>query len=111
MMGVIMNFMKILYVILGILVFFTLVSFLKCRGTGHIKREVNPSNEKNFLMSMEQMDRMYWHDAKSKIEDENQELRVLDIKYIEDKRTGLCFAIYKNFGFQKVPCGFLRDVL
>ncbi len=54
------------------------------------------------------IDRMNWISAKKKLEKLDY---MNDIKYIRDERTQLCFAIYKNFGFQRVPCSYIEDII
>ena len=108
-LGDYMTVMRMLYIILAVLVVAALISLSRCRATSHLKEDKNIDD--NFIASMQQMDRLAWLEARNKIDDEDDELRSSDIRYIKDIRTDLCFAIYKNFGFQKVPCGHLQDVL
>ena len=102
---------KVLYIILAILVFATIVSLIKCRSTGHLTKERNPIDEQNFRDSMDQMSRhALWANANDKIEDEKG-TTADDLKYYRDPRVDLCFVVFKNRDIEKVPCGHLRDVL
>ena len=105
-----MDTKKTLFAVLGIIVFFIIVSLSGCRGTAHLRADENPIDEKNFRDSMEQMYRHeLWANANDGVKDEESDYVELPI-YIEDKRTDLCFAIYKDFGFIIVPCGHLNTV-
>lgn len=96
--------MKILFISITIIIF----SLLMCRGTSRIitqeDREQERREEQHFRNTMDRVDQMHWHNAFNKIKDTDE----VDLpEYIKDKRVDLCFAIYKDFGFTRVPCEYL----
>jgi len=103
--------MKILYIILFILTVMTIISFLKCRSTNHLRQDTNPSTEDNFVWSQRQGDLLSLANAHNEIGKSYYKFHYSDIEYEEDPRTGLCFARYRDFGFIVVPCGHMpRDM-
>ena len=85
-----------------------------CRGTSQIVENdpVKDSFKWDGIERMERMERMRWYSAHSDIEEEDDDTpNVFDVYYVKDERTGLCFAIYKNFGFQRVPCSFAEGAM
>lgn len=116
-----MSTKNILFLAVGIIITLIVFSLIKCRSTGHLVEEKNPASDtktiyqsdQNFRDSMEQMSRHeLWASANNEIDEKATFSDYPELPYyFKDKRTGLCFAVYKNFGFEKVPCGHLKDVL
>jgi outer membrane protein assembly factor BamD (BamD/ComL family) len=100
------------FLIIFFLIIFALV-LNTCRSTTKIKpdkdeKKENPWDFPGYDTTGHLLDSLNWASARKKLSNLDY---MNDIRYIRDERTQLCFAVYKNFGFQRVPCSYVDDIL
>ena len=109
------NNMKRFLIISSLLIF--ALSVATCRSATKLKPDKKKYHEhdwggfsplSNTTSNADILDRMNWASARQKIKDMDY---IDHIRYIKDDRTDLCFAIFKDFGFQRIPCGYIESVL
>jgi hypothetical protein len=103
-----------------IILLISICSFSCCLSFSHrVNPEAMPYNSvHNPNVHNPQFDAGYgWHTRRSKWVcyfnkvGEGEEKKEYKIKYIKDKKTGACFAFYKNISFEYIPCENIKDSL
>ena len=95
-------------IVLLLIILALVVSLLKCKTTEkNIKTEHEQTEEIIDKNAWNFSEYLFWAKANNRVGKDE----IVLPRYFKDKRTGLCFVLYKNFGFEKVSCNSIKNVI